>query len=390
MKSNQYRIKLISEYILIYAILILIIPFSYLFARSGNYTYSFPVIIVSIIYILSNHTNTSRKKPFINKIILTFLVLTVLTSYSFFTYNLRYTSYLLFLSNAIIPFVIYFVFYTYSSREREKTNLLIYYFIIYYIIALYYIYYQQSIRLSEMLQLNNFYFVITPLPFLFLIEKPLFRTIVLALSTICVIISLKRSGFFIISLLSFYTAIFYFFSKEKSIRKILFIIFFIIIGSFAYHYMESFDFNYYERLTERVESIDDDRGSGRLDYAEKSIDRIQNMNVLQLLIGKGFSAIDSEQPRQTGYHSFHNDYSEAAYSYGFVGLFCFLVLVFHCLKNCIKLHKAHSPYSFSVVTSFIILIVFSFSSSVMHYTFYMLPLFMFWGYIEPKIERIKG
>ena len=247
MKLSRY---FTSEYILIGIILALIIPYSYLFASQGNYVYSIPIVLLSFFYLYAY--KRKLKDTRLRSIIIVFLSITIITSYSYFIYGLHYTSYISFLSNAIIPFVLFLVMYTYSSRRKSELLMLIF-FCVYYAIGIYYINYQQTIRESMLQQINNFYFVIAPLPFLFLIEKPLLRSLFLVISTVCVIISLKRSGFVIVVLLLSYTAYFYTLSRGKTKHKIWFVLFFVLVAGVAYNYMKSLDVEYYERKTEVVE-----------------------------------------------------------------------------------------------------------------------------------------
>ena len=387
MKLSRF---LTSEYILISIILALIIPFSYLFASGGNYTFSLPIVVLSSLYLFSHRMGL--KKTGLRSIMVIFLIMTIVTSYSFFLYKLNYTNYPSFLCNAIIPFVLFLVMYTYSSRNKSEL-LLIIFFCAYYAIGIYYINYQQTIRESMLQQINNFYFVIAPLPFLFLIEKPLLRSLFLVVSTICVVISLKRSGFVIIVLLLLYTAYFYMFTRGKKKHRFLFFVLFVAIAGVGYRYMESLDVEYYDRLLTRMESVQEDGGSGRTDIFKESQKMIGDMNILELAIGKGYSASDSEEKKPTGFHSFHNDYSEAMYSYGIIGFVLLLSFILNIFKKCKYASKTDSRFRFSLISSFIILMVFTFTSSVFHYTYYMLPLFMFWGYVDaqlkPKNELIK-
>lgn len=374
------------EYILIGIILVLIIPFSYLFASQGNYAYSIPIVLFSVIYLYVYPRKLKVTR--LRSIIIAYIVITIITSYSYYFYNLHYTSYLSFISNAIIPFVLFLVIYTYSSRKRSELFLLVF-FVFYYAIGLYYINYQQSIRESMLLQINNFYFVIAPLPFLFLIEKPFFRSLFLVLSTFCVVVSLKRSGFIIIVLLLLYTTYYYTLSRGKLKRKFWFILFFVAVVGVAYNYMQSLDVEYYDRMITRIENTKDDGGSGRTSLLKKSQQKIGEMNVIELLIGKGFSACDSEDLNPLGYASFHNDYSEMMYSYGIIGMLLLFGFIMNLFNKCRYAWKNNNRYRYSLMSSIIIFVVFSVTSSVFHYTYYMLPLFMYWGYVDAQFELSK-
>ena len=372
------------EYMLFGLILALILPFSYLFASFENYTYSLPIVVLSVLYLViyqyKYHITPLRQ------IMVCFLLLTILTSFSYFTYGLNYTSYPNFLCNAMIPFVLFLVCSAYSSRNKSE-RFIVAFFLVYYAIGIYYISYQQTIRESMLQQINNFYFVITPLPFLFLIEKSLLRILFLVISSICVIISLKRSGFVIILLLLAYTTYFYGFSNLKLKRKVLFIAFCVGVAAIAVNYMDSQDIEYYDRLLARMENISEDGGSGRTDIFEESQVMIKNMNALEWIVGKGYSASDSEEQTPNGFHSFHNDYSEMMYSYGLIGIILLLGLIINLFNKCRYSRKFKSRYRFALASSFIIFCVFSVTSSVFHYTYYMLPLFMFWGYVEAQLKH---
>lgn len=375
-----------AENILTLLIFFTAIPYSFLYARSLNYIYSLPLVVLCVFYLLIYRNHERRVSVF--RIIMTiFLFLTLITSVNYYNYNIQYTTYILYLTNSICPYLVFFVFYNYSSRNKDHKVIWIC-TLIYFLVAIYYIAYQQANRVSNYAQLNNFYFIITPLPLLFLNRRLSLQVVFLSISVFCTFISLKRSGFLIILLLGLYMLFEYVFAKAALKKKLIFLLLVVLAIYLLNSFLGLMSFSYTSRMMERIGSMGDDGGSGRVELAEGSLIKFSEMNMLELIIGKGYSAIDSERGQTNGYHTFHNDYSEVMYSFGLIGLFTLLLFIWRMLLCCLRRKQLDNDLKIPLVSSFIILIVFSLTSSVFHYFFFMLPLFIFWGYISPKLNTI--
>lgn len=373
------------EMVLVSLVFITTLPYSFYYSSGNNYVYSLPLAILSIAYFLicSSH---EKKKSIYKNIMIVFLLLTLVTSISYFRYGLKYTSYPNFLANSVCPYLVFLVFYNFSSRNKNDKFVWLC-ALLYFAIAIYYISVQQGLRESHYMQLNNFYYIVTPLPLLFLNKKLFLRILFLSISIFCVFISLKRSGFFIITLLVLYMLYEYGFGTSLK-KKYLFAIIAVFALFLLNDALDNMGFSYEMRMMERLESMESDGGSGRTLLAKESLDRVYEMNFIELIIGKGYSAIDSEKGQTRGFHSFHNDYSEVMYSFGIIGLVTLLIFIWQLLQSCFKVKYINKDLQLPLVSSFIILIVFSFTSSVFHYFSFMLPLFIFWGYISPKLKEI--
>lgn len=225
----------------------------------------------------------------------------------------------------------------------------------------------------EMSQYNVFYFVIMPLPLLFLYNKKLFQYVFIAISMFFSVLSLKRSAIIACSLIFLFVFIYdLFFLKAKfKLIKISILLLF-IVGVFSYLLTTS----EFLIILKRFENVNNDGGSGRLEIYSFVIKEIKEFNVFEFFFGKGYSAYKYIYGRQS---STHNDWLEVMFSYGLIGLLSFVFFLCFLIKRFIFLLKKRSELCLAYGISILILIVYSLFGSVFYYQIYSIPLFVFWG-----------
>ena len=146
------------------------------------------------------------------------------------------------------------------------------------------------------------------------------------------------------------------------------------IGSF----MESSDLFLLNRLT----SIGEDEGSGRIDIWNGVVNGFSSSSSFELFFGHGLEATRVV----TGGDTAHNDYMEILYDYGLLVFIVYLSFVFYLLKHSYYLIKVKSTLAPSYMASVLLFLIPSFYSHIVIYPQYFLLFCMYWG-IEKSLEN---
>lgn len=134
-------------------------------------------------------------------------------------------------------------------------------------------------------------------------------------------------------------------------------------------------------ITERIENIEEDDGSGRGEIYSNVYNEItSNPDLNSFLFGKGYNEVVNSKSSR-GF-SAHNEFLEVAYDYGIIGFIIFLLVFIAILRIYLKT-KIHQ-YKVAVFLSFVIFFAFSFTSHTILNTTNIVFLCMFWGYIDAK------
>lgn len=236
------------------------------------------------------------------------------------------------------------------------------------------------VAIASKVQVNEIYFLLCMLPWVMLIEGnklKFIRIILLFIILWFTVFSMKRAA--IIGLGAF--LLFYFYGllkQEKLSGKNFFLLLLIcIIGVITFNVVDEM---YGGHLSYRMESMESDGGSGRLDLYSMIISSLDDFNLINWLIGAGRGAIKDVAEG----HSAHNEYLEVFYSWGLVGLCIYvsiLINFFKKLKNYIE--SEYYPICMGSIGMFVSM------SMVTHFVinpYLMCILTSFWGYMIAKSE----
>jgi len=138
------------------------------------------------------------------------------------------------------------------------------------------------------------------------------------------------------------------------------------------------------QITNRIENISEDGGSGRDIIWRDAISDIKSFDVAEFLLGKGFLSFNIAHPRLT---TSHNDFIEILYSYGIIALLGYIIFLIALLNNIFKLFKNRKDVFTSAMICFVCFLVFGLTSSMFAYQTLSGMLFSYVGVYEGLRNR---
>ena len=277
------------------------------------------------------------------------------------------------------------LFFTYISTSTIPERILnISFFILF--IYLVYAYSQDYARiltfgLIEDVATNASYFILYLLPLILAMNKNWLSIIAIIITAVVVISSSKRGGTIALGLgfISFFITKFVLIKERKlnfSLLLGLCIISILIIYGGSY-LQESVIF-------ERLENIQDDEGSGRIEIYQNVTPLIYNSAPIPLIFGHGWNAVS----RDMGV-SAHNDFLEVLYDFGIISFILYLMCYYKLYKYLVSLIKRKSELAPALSCLLCFLIVGSSVSHIVIYPGYFSIFMLILGYIYGK-ERINN
>lgn len=380
------------EYFFLYAQFVLILFTCFLYQRDGlHYATAVISLFLSIIYYFLYWKREYLKIPsMVILYILWGILITTSSLWGFYFYPYREYNYLTYYGYSTMWIHCSLMLYIFLRRNPTTFYFIKYFYLVFFIIGLYMNYHTyQLFRNIEGVesQYNAFYFVVTPLPFLLLSKKRFHIIIALILTALCVVFSLKRSGFIIVTFLIFWFVFFLLFIDSRMKYKVwsrLFFLFFICLAIYTFVWINGDIIDY---IIRRIVHIGVDGGSGR-DYLFKyALNILDKMPFESYIFGNGFGCFHEIT---NSYSSSHNDWLEIMFSYGIVGVFLFVYMHILILRNIYILLKNKSYYLFSYIAGYFMFIVFNLVSSMIYYQFYSIPLLSYFVVAETFVRKIKN
>lgn len=238
---------------------------------------------------------------------------------------------------------------------------------------------------EEMISRNNSsYILLYLLPFILCLKKSSLRICGLIVTFIALLFSMKRGGLiaFVASVLV-YGLVNYICLNKKKNRIGSFILTVIVFAGLIYLYFY-FDELIGNVLSMRLQSIEEDGGSGRMDIYPVVWSHIKQSSFFDLLFGHGWNAV--KQNCGT-YSSAHNDFLEVLYDFGIVVFLLYVAFFIEYFKVALRLIKKYSFYAAPVCSS---LAMFFFNSMVSHiviYPQYAIIFSLFLGLMSNRINQ---
>ena len=302
---------------------------------------------------------------------------------------------------------IYLIFYNIARTNSRYVDIIITYVypIIFIINTFYYLEIRAVNSIVETLSgtvgfrsSNEVFYIATLLPIAFFEKKKWLKYIYLTVGFILVLYSFKRSAL-LYTIVVYTIALYYDFFKNKkvSIVKKISSITILLFGVICiYNYIDEQTDGH---ITERIEAISEDGGSGRDEAYEMVLERYQEQDFPSQMLGKGFNGVIREYKiavssnRDFHYISAHNDFLEMLADFGIVGLLLYLVIIyqFYC---CIKKGKRLGDNYFqAALSAFTVLILMGMVSHLFLYPTFFAYIIMTFGIInglyENKITKLK-
>lgn len=345
-------------------------------------------LVLCIIYLLcfcASRNNKTTRSIYFTPILL--FAISVIISSIELTPEFYNTNFIGLFSYSLFGVSTYFINYIYLHRNRLDEELIknyAYASIFLGAITAYYFYTRTVMVLdlkSEDGQ-NFFYHFLIPMPLLFCFLNDKKKLIIYIIVFFGVLLSFKRSAFIVIILVGGFLIRNLLHRKNHELKNKWGLLLLAIIA-----FVMTFYFLGFEKLDVilgRLEDIEEDKGSGRLNISELFFDYLPNYEVYEYFFGHGYGGFARKFVR---YNSAHNDFIEVFFAHGILGLLSILTIITRTIKNTIK-YKTTKTFV-PLVTLSVFFVVFGMVSSLFHYYEYSLPLFIMLAYIDYLILTQK-
>lgn len=238
---------------------------------------------------------------------------------------------------------------------------------------------------EEMISRNNgAYTLLYLLPFILCFKKSSLRIGGLVVTFMALLFSMKRGGLVAFAFAALvYGLVYKICVNKKRIRIGSFILSVIVVAGLLYLFV------YFDELTDnilsvRLQSMEDDGGSGRMDIYQVVWSHIKQSSFFELLFGHGWNAVRQNCGINA---SAHNDFLEVLYDFGIVVFLLYLAFFIEFFKVAFRMIKKHSFYAAPVCCSLAMLFISSMVSHIVIYPQYAIILGLFLGLISNRINQ---
>ncbi len=233
------------------------------------------------------------------------------------------------------------------------------------------------------------YFSLFMLPFVLYIPSKFWRIFLMAVLAIITILSLKRGGVvaLTIALFAYYWANSYCKNKSNNIIRNSF--FAVIVLSALIGGVIVLDNSINNgQLVQRMESINNDQGSGRVDVYEAVWSRIEKSSMSEILFGHGFEATKDVVSLGKVQLTAHNDLLEVFYDFGIIMFILYLAFWIILFKYMMKHVRKRTNLAAPLAAVFALFAVLSFISHIMIYP-HIVTIAMFLGLVTGKSQIVE-
>lgn len=303
-----------------------------------------------------------------------FIPVVFLSSFNFFSFSNIEINYMQYLAYSLLIYIYPLAIYNFLFNRKDRIKYVIFLFYAFWVVSLFYFvwtYLRMQNRWLDQQAFNAFYYVLMPVPILLMWKNDKIRLIVLLLTFVVCVFSLKRSAIIAISLLML-IYLFDFF-KRRNNNKFLYVctLLLSIVGSSLLISSEIID--RFNLLMDRMKNISEDGGSGRLDIILRFVKQdFSHFDFMQYFLGKGFMATKNQYQIL---ESLHNDWLEMFNSYGCMGVIFLLIFFVLLLKKTISLYRKNSAMYVPYFSLLVLFFLYSLLGGSFNFVFLSLPLF---------------
>lgn len=233
---------------------------------------------------------------------------------------------------------------------------------------------------------NNIFYPLLVLPWILVQGKGLWRNVLLLILLFAVILSTKRSAILIV-VFTLLPYLYYGFIRNSSISLqkriivpfvllLLFVAIFVKVNDAADGY-----------IWKRFESIEEDKGSGRLDIYANVYAMQMRSEIEKWFVGHGHQGVLRNYDGPWGEFSAHNDFQEVLYDYGIFVTILYLYIFRLLFKRLYQLKRMKSVFWISYSGSIILFCIMSAMSHLILYSTYFVFLTSYWGAVEGMIDN---
>lgn len=343
------------------------------------------LIMISLAYVVFNVKTLLFSG--INRLILLLLMIGIISSLLYGRENLLMIKQIIFI---VYWGAVFFLFYFFTFNDSDTINETNKFYFLLLIPITILVFTSNALRGSmgyKVSQLGNnmIFYLLTVLPWLLVSKRRIFRLasvlFVLAMS----VITLKRSAMtssIICTLIVIYVE--YIKGNTNKVRAICLSFLFVISAFGLMYYANSINDG---AAIERVENLEDDEGSGRLERYKDVLRLLRDEdNRGKMVFGHGFRTVEVSLGEESS--SAHNDFLEVLYDYGVIGLLLFVLFHLALIKRVMYLGNVESEYAESYAVSYVIFFIMSMVSHLIIYPTYFIFLTSYWGAIEGHLMTI--
>ena len=197
--------------------------------------------------------------------------------------------------------------------------------------------------------------------------------------------SLKRGGFIALAL---GLVIYVICSRQMNnhgVRSTMYMLISIGALSGLFYFLANSEFG---GVIDRIMNIQEDEGSGRVEIWKTTLDMIQQSDKFSLMVGHGYNAVMHDNPLLV---SSHNDFLEAWYDYGFVGVCLYTLSLITLTRSTAQLLQEKSMTSPSLAMQLGFVLILTMIAHVLIYFFMTLfcmtiGLLLGHGYYEERLN----
>ncbi len=266
----------------------------------------------------------------------------------------------------LVPGVIIECFLLFKDNKFSK--IIRYEEIIAYIFAALFLYNKFFLHQGGAGRLNSIFYVLLLLPAILCIDNEQRKNILLFLFAFCTVISLKRTALIIFVTCFF---IYLFIEKKTSFKKIIFIIFSIVVFISLVNFIQN---NLNIDMMSKLMNIVEDGGSGRSDIYITLIREFFNRPFSDIFCGGGIYAVIDIVGGTA-----HNDFLEIIYDFGILGFFAYIAIYVNLINTYLNMKAYHYKYRNQFLTSLTCFFFMSIFSHVIMIPTYILHFSIFWG-----------
>lgn len=227
--------------------------------------------------------------------------------------------------------------------------------------------------------LNIVFYPLLTIPWILTLKKGMLRNILLAVVMLSIVVSVKRSALLACAaIMTFYLLFYnrYTTYRSKRIKRILIPL--LLVGS-VYIVTERYMSDTGDFIIERLQNMQEDKGSGRLHIYDQVLERLSLNQAEEWIFGHGTNSVIQNIAM---HKSAHNDFLEVLFDYGIIGLAIYLCLHALLISRLWRLYRNGSQYFVSYLASYIIFLFMSMISHLIIYSTYFIFLAAYWGALE--------
>ena len=234
---------------------------------------------------------------------------------------------------------------------------------------------------------NEIYYPLLLVPWILLLDNEKIKFFFLLLLSIAVLYSTKRSALLVLLLI----LIPYYIYVAKTIfhNRLFWVVLLFLLSFSSLMFFHNIDEMMDNRLSSRIESVEDDGGSGRLEIWSAVLHQQGRSSFVEWLFGHGHNSVQKYVIVFNKGYSAHNDYLQVLFDYGVFALIILLIFIFYRFRMFLYLYRHKHKLFFSYYSSLSLFMILSMFSHLIKYPTYFVFIIVYWAMVESLVDKEK-